>query len=208
MKKVTIIDYGNGNANSIKTALAELGVTAVYSSKAIDVANADCIIMPGIGHHGAAMAALRERCLFESLEEATMIHRKPILGICLGMQLMTEFSEEGQSPGLGWVQAKVRKMRPADRIQFKIPHIGWNTVTGESSSLLLRGIKTNDEPFYFCHAFAADAVAGVSSTAMVQYDRSYVALFEADNIFGVQFHPEKSQECGLMLMQNFMSFVG
>ena len=120
MKKVTIIDYGNGNANSIKIALAELGATSVFSSKAIDVANADCIILPGVGHQGTAMAALRERCLIESLEEAIMIHRKPILGICLGMQLMTEFSEEGQSPGLGWVQAKVRKMRPADRIQFKI----------------------------------------------------------------------------------------
>ena len=208
MKKVTIIDYGNGNANSIKIALAELGATAVYSSKAIDVANADCIIMPGIGHHGAAMAALREKCLIESLEEAAMIHRKPILGICLGMQLMTEFSEEGHSQGLGWVQAKVQKMIPVDRIQFKIPHIGWNTVIGESSSLLLRDIKTKDEPFYFCHAFATDAVAGVPVTALVQYDRPYVALFEADNIFGVQFHPEKSQECGLMLMQNFLSFVG
>jgi glutamine amidotransferase len=208
MKKVTIIDYGNGNANSIKIALAELGAASVYSSKAIDVANADCIIMPGIGHLGAAMTALRDRCLIESLEEAVMIHRKPILGICLGMQLMTKFSEEGQSPGLGWVQAKVRKMRPADRIQFKIPHIGWNTVKGESTSLLLKGIKTEDEPFYFCHAFATEAVAGVAVTATVQYDRPYVAMFEADNIFGVQFHPEKSQECGLMLMQNFISFAG
>lgn len=205
MKKVTIIDYGNGNANSIKTALAELGAASVYSSKVIDIANADYIILPGVGHHGTAMAALRDKGLMVALKEAVFVQHKPVLGICLGMQLMTQYSEEGQSTGLGWVQAVTRRIIPGNQIQFKVPHVGWNTVSSELSSVLLQGISTADEPFYFCHAFAISTMAESAVTSMVQYDKPYVALFEMGNIFGVQFHPEKSQDGGLKLMQNFLS---
>lgn len=205
MKNVTIIDYGNGNANSIKIALAELGASSVYSSKAIDIANADYIILPGVGHHGTAMEALRDNGLIVALKEAVFVQHKPVLGICLGMQLMTQYSEEGQSAGLGWVQAVTRRIVPENQIQFKVPHIGWNTVSSELSSVLLQGIPIADEPFYFCHAFAISTVAAPAVTSMVQYDKPYVALFEMGNIYGVQFHPEKSQDGGLKLMQNFLS---
>lgn len=205
MKNVTIIDYGNGNANSIKIALTALGAASVYSSKAIDIANADCIILPGVGHHGTAMNALHEKGLILALKEAVFIQRKPVLGICLGMQLMTKFSEESQLKGLGWIQAETRKIVPENQIQFKVPHVGWNIISSESSSVLLQGIPTADEPFYFCHGFAINAVTEPAVTSIVQYDKPYVALFERGNIYGVQFHPEKSQDSGLKLIQNFLS---
>lgn len=205
MKKVMIINYGNGNANSIKNALTDLGAASVYSSKAIDIANADYIILPGVGHHGSAMEALHDKGLIVALKEAVFVQHKPVLGICLGMQLMTQFSEESQLTGLGWVQAVTRKIVPGSKIQFKVPHVGWNIVSNEPSSVLLQGIPTADEPFYFCHGFAINAMAEPVVTSMVQYDKPYVALFERGNIFGVQFHPEKSQDSGLKLMQNFLS---
>ena len=205
MKKVIIIDYGNGNANSIKNALTDLGAASVYSSNAMDIANADCIILPGVGHHGTAMNALHDKGLIVALNEAVFIHRKAVLGICLGMQLMTQLSEESQLAGLGWIQAVTRKIVPVSQIQFKVPHVGWNTVSSEPSSVLLQGIPTVDEPFYFCHGFAINAVTEPALTSMVQYDKPYVALFERGNIYGVQFHPEKSQDSGLKLIQNFLS---
>ena len=205
MKKVLIIDYGNGNANSIKNALTDLGATSVYSSNAMDIAIADYIILPGVGHHGTAMSALHDKGLILALKEAVFIQRKPVLGICLGMQLMTQFSEESQLTGLGWIQAETRKIVPGNQLQFKVPHVGWNTVSSEPSSVLLQGIPTSDEPFYFCHGFAVNAVTEPAVTALVQYDKPYIALFERDNIYGVQFHPEKSQDTGLKLIQNFLS---
>lgn len=205
MKKVMIIDYGNGNANSIKNALTDLGAASVYSSNAVDIAIADYIILPGVGHHGTAMGALHNKGLIMALNEAVLIERKPVLGICLGMQLMTQFSEESQLIGLGWIQAKTRKIVPENQIQFKVPHVGWNTISSDPTSVLLQGILTADEPFYFCHGFAIDAVMEPAITSRVQYDKPYVALFERGNIYGVQFHPEKSQDTGLMLIQNFLS---
>jgi glutamine amidotransferase len=205
MKKVVILDYGNGNANSIKSALTALGAASVYSSKAVDIANADYIILPGVGHHGSAMEALHDRGLVVALKEAVFVQHKPVLGICLGMQLMTQLSEESQLTGLGWVNAVTRKIVTGNKIQFKVPHVGWNIVSNEPSSVLLQGIPTADEPFYFCHGFAINAVAEPAVISMVQYDKPYVAIFEKDNIFGVQFHPEKSQDSGLKLIQNFLS---
>jgi glutamine amidotransferase len=205
MKQVAIIDYGNGNANSIKNALRELGVAAIYTSKPADIESADYLILPGVGHYGTAMNNLRESGLIKSLNDAVMNDRKPVLGICLGMQLMTEYGEEGATSGLNWIKGSTRKMRPENRKQFKIPNIGWSTISKQSASVLLRGIETNEDPFYFCHAFAVDSIDEIAVTAKIQYDQPYVALFELNNIFGVQFHPEKSQESGLKLMENFIS---
>lgn len=206
--RVTIIDYGHGNANSIKNALSEVGTTSIYSSRPADIENADCLILPGVGHHGSAMASLRERNLIQPLADAALRHRKPILGICLGMQLMTHSSEEGSGEGLAWIEARTLRIRPADRSRFKVPHVGWNTIRKNASSALLKGIDTEEEPFYFCHAFGMDSVGGPAVLSMMEYDRSYVAAFEQGNLFGVQFHPEKSQEPGLKLLENFLSYGG
>ena len=207
-KRVVIIDYGHGNANSIKNALNELGVSSVYSCNAAQIESADYLILPGVGHHHSAMMSLVNRKLVDPLTEAVMIHKKPVLGICLGMQLMTKSSEEGGELGLGWVNAETRRIVPTDRSQFKVPHVGWNTVEKNPCSLLLKNIETEEEPFYFCHSFAIskNSEFGSTLTSMVEYDRKYVAIFEQENIFGVQFHPEKSQDSGLRLLNNFLSF--
>lgn len=204
MKKVLILDYGNGNSNSIKMALSELGAASVYSSKVLEIMNADSIILPGVGHFGSAMAALHVQGLIPALMEAVFVHHKPILGICLGMQLMTQFSEESKSSGLGWVPVVTKRILPEKYIQFKVPHVGWNTISAEPTSRLLKGIPTADEPFYFCHSYAIDNSTKLSITSIVEYDKPYIAIFEINNIFGVQFHPEKSQDSGLKLMQNFL----
>jgi glutamine amidotransferase len=205
-KGVVIIDYGHGNANSIKNALATLGVQSVYSSQQADIAGASALILPGVGHHGSAIRSLEERGLVDPLNEAVLEHRIPVLGICLGMQLMTRSSEEGGAHGLGWVNADTRRIVPANRTRFKVPHVGWCTVRGTTGSTLLQDVRTEDEPFYFCHSFGVEEVAPPAVTSMVDIDRPYVAIFEQGNIFGVQFHPEKSHECGLVLLRNFLRY--
>jgi glutamine amidotransferase len=180
MSKVTIIDYGHGNANSIKSALASLGVTSTYSRETKDIDSADFLILPGVGHHAAAMKSLHENDLCQALNRAVRERRIPTLGICLGMQIMTRSSEEGGAAGLGWVPAVTERIAPTNKTIYKVPHVGWNVVSKSADSALLAGIDTEAEPFYFCHSFAVKAVVGV------------------------QFHPEKSQEPGARLLANFL----
>ena len=206
-KNVLIIYYGHGNANSIKNALAQLGVVSKYSSDPADIVSAEALILPGVGHHGSAMLSLKDRDLVRPLNNAVLVIGTPVLGICLGMQLMSSFSEEGGAEGLGWVSARTELIVPGDRTRFKVPHIGWNTITANPASLLFRGIDTSNESFYFCHSFAMQEVAAPAIASAVHYGQSYVGAFEKDNIFGVQFHPEKSQECGLRLLSNFLLYT-
>lgn len=204
MAHVTIIDYGNGNANSIRWALGQLGAQSTYSHLPVDIEAADHLILPGVGHHGAAMASLQQRGLLNVLNRAVLERKVPTLGICLGMQLMTRSSEEGGQKSFGWVEADTVKIRPADRSRFKVPHVGWNSVRSSSDSLLLRGVDLANQPFYFCHSYAVPTLEGTSHSSTVEYDQTYIAHFEAGNLFGVQFHPEKSQEPGLALLANFL----
>jgi len=204
MTKVTIIDYGHGNANSIKLALASLGVTSCYSRLPKDIDEADFLILPGVGHHGAAMKSLRENDLHFVLSRAARERNIPTLGICLGMQIMTQRSEEGGEAGLGWVPTVTERIIPANRKVHKVPHVGWNVISKSDSSTTLKGIETESEPFYFCHSYAIKTAPGADSTSVFQYDREYVATFEYGNIVGVQFHPEKSQEPGSKLLANFL----
>lgn len=207
MSRVLIVNYGNGNANSIKNALASLGASSVYSSDPTEIDIADCIILPGVGHFGAAMRSLRERGLHQVLRDAALRDRKPVLGICLGMQLMAEFSEEGTAEGLSWIRGRAQRIRPQDTRQFKVPHVGWNTVSPTRESVLLRGLDVGDEPFYFCHSYAFTELPDLDVTSTVTYGQDFVAHFEAGNIFGVQFHPEKSQDTGLALIRNFLQLA-
>lgn len=204
MARVTIIDYGNGNANSIRWALGQIGAESKYSHLPTDIETADHLILPGVGHHGAAMASLRQRDLLAPLNRAVLERKVPTLGICLGMQLMTRSSEEGGQKSFGWVTADTVRIQPADRRRFKVPHVGWNSITAPQDSILLRGIDVANQPFYFCHSYAISRIEGADRSSIVHHDQDYIALFEAGSVFGVQFHPEKSQEPGLALLTNFL----
>lgn len=205
MKNVAVVDYGNGNANSIRQALLVLGLNSVYSAEPDVIGSAEYIILPGVGHFGSAMKSLHDSELIDSLNHAALTRRVPILGICLGMQIMTRFSEEGFTNGLNWIDAETKRINPSDKKIYKVPHVGWNTVKPSATSTLLKGIDVINDPFYFCHSFAIDEVESKILSVTVEYDRDYVAIFEQNNIFGVQFHPEKSQDSGLKLLKNFLS---
>lgn len=200
---VTVIDYANSNALSILRAMDALGVTPRFSRSVEDIASADAIILPGVGHTGTAMGVLRSEGLIVPLEDAVLRRRVPVLGICLGMHIMVDHVEEGDCAGLGWVNGRAVELKVGDRQKYKVPHMGWNTVAPSSGvSRLLP--PTGEEPsYYFCHKYTVENLAGADSTASFHYEHDGVAIFEKGNIFGVQFHPEKSQDAGQALFRRF-----
>jgi imidazole glycerol-phosphate synthase subunit HisH len=204
--KTVIVDYGSGNANSLKNAFDALGVESSYSFETKEIRSADKLILPGIGHHGTTMTALKELNLIDVLNHEVLISKKPVLGICLGMQLMTNFSEEGSSNGFGWIDANTKRIQPENTKDFKVPHVGWNLIESQDSSPLLSGLSTENEPFYFCNTYAIDNIDAKLNSSFYMYDKKYIAHFESNNIFGVQFHPEKSHGQGMALLKNFLEF--
>jgi len=204
-KSVLILDYGHGNANSIKRALKNLSSNTIYSNSLSDIEQADAIIMPGVGHFKAAMQSMIDSKIINLLNQKICVEKTPVLGICLGFQLMTNYSAEGNCDGLGWIEASVDKINPTDTKKFKVPHIGWRTLNN-NNCLLLNNIDCLNKPFYFCHKFAiSNSVSNKFAT--YKYDKEYIGIYEQENIFGVQFHPEKSQAHGQEMISNFMSLI-
>lgn len=204
MSKITIVDYSNGNANSILRALHSVGAEACFSSDPRDVAESDFIILPGVGHAGTAMASLESKQLMKPLQDAVLTRKVPVLGICLGMQLMVDYVEEGQCAGLGWVQGRAVALTVEDRVEFKVPHIGWNSVHSQAGSRLVSE-REDPKPFYFCHKYTVEGAEDASGQTVFRYESERLASFEKGNIFGVQFHPEKSHEAGQGLFRAFLS---
>jgi len=205
---VVIVDYGEGNINSIKRAFSLLGVDTVCSHDNSVINSADALVMPGVGHFKAAMNFLKSSKLDIALNHAVNIKKIPVLGICLGMQLMTNYSEEGEVRGLGWINALTKKIVPRNKEVFKVPHIGWNLINGRSASVLLDGIDCTRSPFYFCHSYAIRKIDENSiCTSLFNYEDKYVSIFESGNIYGVQFHPEKSHAAGTAILSNFLSNI-
>lgn len=201
--RLVIVDYGMGNLNSVKRTLEKLKVESVISSKAEDIANSDKVILPGVGHFGKAMSNLRELKLIDALNEAVLINKKPILGICLGMQLLAGKSEEGNAAGLGWIDAEVTKFSVTDKLRYKVPHMGWNRISIRKKSLLMNDIPDNSE-FYFVHSFRFKENDKSDLLNETEYEGAFTSAIEKDNIFGVQYHPEKSHEIGAQLIKNFI----
>src|SRR4051812_5914657 len=150
--KVVIVDYRTGNINSVRRALGRIGADQVVSSSPDDIGSADKIIFPGVGHFGAAMGRLHDRGLIGALTHAVLVDKKPVLGICLGMELMAVRSEEGNADGLGWIAAEAVRFRLPEHTQYKIPQMGWNEVTVKKASRLMDGID-EDAEFYFAHSY-------------------------------------------------------
>ena len=199
---VGIVDYGMGNLNSVMKSLDRMRVSSVVSSDPKVIINADRIILPGVGHFGKAMSNLKEMNLIDVLCESVLIKQKPILGICLGMQLMTKKSEESETEGLGWFEAETIKFNVSDTMKYKIPQMGWNEIYIKKNSLLMNKIPELSE-FYFSHSYQVKTNNQFDVLNETDYEYRYPSAIEKDNIFGVQYHPEKSHDVGLQLLKNF-----
>jgi glutamine amidotransferase len=202
-QKVVIIDYGMGNIGSIDNMLKYLGIKAIISSNANIISNADKIILPGVGHFDRAMININNLGLMDVLKVMALVHKKPFLGICLGMQIMCESSEEGILPGLSFVQAQVKKFNFDLDTTLKVPHMGWNKIHINKPSDILYGLEDNSR-FYFVHSYFVKCQNNNDILTKTTYEFDFVSSFEVDNIIGVQFHPEKSHRFGVNLFKNFL----
>lgn len=194
---IAIINYKAGNLASVSNALDRLEADFIITNKSDELDSADAVIFPGVGHAYSAMASLKENGLDTWLKNTD----KPVLGICLGMQLLFESSEEGDTQGLGIIPGRLKKF---DSSKQKVPHMGWNTFTSVESHPLLKGIST-DHYFYYVHSFYAPV--NEFTLAECQYINKFASVVGRDNYLGVQFHPEKSGKTGSILLQNFLESV-
>lgn len=201
---ISIVDYGVGNLASIVNLCRYLGVPAMIAQTPEEIGAASKLLLPGVGAFDAGVAQLERRGLRAALDERALRAKIPILGICLGMQLLSRGSEEGKSPGLGWLAARTIRFRADDVSdgQLRVPHMGWACVTPYNGSPLFEHMPPEPR-FYFVHSYhvVCDASHHVAATA--EYGRVFTAAVQHDNIFGTQFHPEKSHRFGMQLIRNF-----
>ncbi len=190
---IALIDYGAGNIRSVQNALKRLGVESILTNRPDELRSAEKVILPGVGEASFAMNQLRENELDQLIPSLT----QPVLGICLGMQLLCASSEEGDTQALGIFDTVVREFEPV----LNVPHTGWNSCSIKSSPLF-DGISSYDD-FYFVHSYYAELCSNTIATC--DYIQPFSAALQKDNFFGVQFHPEKSAEIGAKLIQNFLA---
>ncbi len=202
---IAIIDYGLGNLGSIKNMLKKIGYESEITSDHQVIQSAEKLILPGVGAFDQGMKNLEERGLIPLLNQKVLVEKTPVLGICLGMQLVTNRSAEGGLPGLGWVDAETIKFdsTKADK-KFPIPHMGWEYVSEKGNSPLLEDMY--EEPkFYFVHSYYVKCNNPDEAILTSNYILEFDSGFQKENILGVQFHPEKSHKYGMKLLTNFMT---
>jgi glutamine amidotransferase len=202
---IVIVDYGVGNLASIRNMFKKIGVEAVISSAETDIREAEKLILPGVGAFDTCAEKLKESGLIAVLNPKVLEDKTPVLGVCVGMQLLMEGSEEGIQPGLGWIRGKVVKFRQ-DQLPagLKIPHMGWTDILLSKPSRLFEGMY-EDPRFYFVHSYHPLPAHREDILVEADYGYRFVAGMEHDNIVGVQFHPEKSHKFGMKLLENFVS---
>ena len=200
---ITIVDYKVGNLGSIQNMLRKIGCPSLVTSAAEDIEKAEKIILPGVGAFDSGIANLKKYGLWDVLNEQVLVKKRPILGICLGMQLICGGSEEGQMTGLNWIDASFKKFRLDSKL-FKVPHMGWNYIEAQRDSKLLKDMYPKPK-FYFVHSFYAVSKDN-SSLMKTEYGFKFDSAVEKDNILGVQFHPEKSHKFGMRLLENFVKY--
>lgn len=202
-KNIVIVDYKMGNLHSVKKKLDRLGAKAIVSSDKTLIMNANKLILPGVGHFAKAIYNLQELDLINVLNEAVLVKKTPVLGICLGMQIMTKRSSEGNVNGLGWVDAEVIKFNVNNKLKYKVPHTGWNQINIKKDSRLMKSLPQSAE-FYFVHSYHVITDNQDIVLNQTNYENEFTSAFEQGNIFGVQYHPEKSHDNGELLLKNFI----
>ncbi len=211
MRTVALVDYGSGNLPSALKALSKAaaalgGVRVEATADPEAIAHADGVVLPGVGAFAACMSALEARSgVIEAMEDAVRRRGAPFLGICVGMQLMAEHGLEfGLTQGLGWIGGEVRRLAPDDR-RLKLPHMGWNSLEGPPAGPLFDGLAAGDH-MYFTHAYAVYPTDTALAAAWTDHGGRFVSALTKDNLAGVQFHPEKSQDAGARLLRNFLEW--
>jgi glutamine amidotransferase len=200
---IAIIDYGMGNVRSLTNAVEYAGYDVIITSDGKLIGNAEKIILPGVGAFGDAMDAIRERGLDETLYREVIDKGKPMLGICLGLQLLGKSSDEhGFHTGLGWIDARV--IRFTSDTGLKVPHIGWNDINYIDPEPLFVGLKQEERSFYFVHSHYVECAHSDDVLATCEYGINFAAAIKHDNFVATQFHPEKSQDNGIQVLVNFL----
>jgi imidazole glycerol-phosphate synthase subunit HisH len=203
---IAIIDYGMGNVRSLINAVNYVGYDASITADPEIIGAAEKIILPGVGAFGDAINAIRNLALDKILYSQVIESKKPFLGICLGLQLLAKTSEEhGLHEGLGWLDANVAKFNKDD-YNVKVPHIGWNDIHLAQSHPLFNGLRAKETAFYFVHSYHIQCRETSDVLATCQYGMEFTAAVCHDNIVAVQFHPEKSQDNGIQVLQNFLNW--
>lgn len=200
---IGIINYGLGNINAFVNIYNRLHIPVKQLFNPNDFEGVDRLILPGVGAFDHAMKSFNDSGMRDAVEKMVLIDKTPIIGICVGMQMLAESSEEGTLPGLGWIQGRVRKF-DENKIPYttRIPHMGWNDIVFSEDSLLFKNFETNSK-FYFLHSYYFDNSVVKHEIAKSFYGYEFTCAVNSENIFGVQFHPEKSHSYGIKLLDNF-----
>ena len=200
---IHVIDYGLGNVQAFLTLYKRLGIEAMPAKAAVDLAGATKIILPGVGAFDHAIELLDQSGMRPALETLVVQDKVPVLGICVGMQILASGSDEGQRPGLGWVPGRVRAFRTHElSAHLPLPHMGWNDVHGKLGAFLFSGLEA-DARFYFLHSYYFECEEPSHVAATAGYGLDFSCAVSAGHVHGVQFHPEKSHHFGLQLLKNF-----
>jgi len=205
-RRAVIVDYGMGNLRSVFNKLKVVGQHAEVSSSPEVIRRADFLILPGVGHFAKGISNIKELGLWDLLNEMVLVKATPIMGICLGMQLMANSSEEGDSEGFGWIEGRIHQNIHSDYLRFKVPHIGWNDVDRGIDNLFFEGVD-GTKKFYFVHGYHMQCSNKNDVLATSEYDFEFVSAVQRKNIVGFQFHPEKSHLQGQKLFQNVLQIL-
>ncbi|MDA2935701.1 imidazole glycerol phosphate synthase subunit HisH [Patescibacteria group bacterium AH-259-L05] len=204
---IVIIDYGVGNLGSVQNMLKKIGTKSLISSNTSDIMSADKLILPGVGAFDNGMKNLKDSGLIPILNHKVIKEKTPILGVCLGMQLFSKKSEEGQLPGLAWINAQtVRFKFNNDQTNLKIPHMGWNTITTKKQSPVLKNMY-QDARFYFVHSYHIVCNDSQDILTTTYHGYNFTSMIQHNNLIGAQFHPEKSHKFGMKLLKNFAEHI-
>lgn len=199
---ITIVDYGLGNISALLNVFKMLNIEATSASAIDQLEGATKLILPGVGAFDRAMELLDKSGMRKSLDELVMVRKIPVLGICVGMQIIGRASEEGQAEGLGWIDGYVKSFRSLNQKGLLLPHMGWNDVRPVSDSPLFSQLEL-DARFYFLHSYYFDCLRSENVAAVSGYGIDFSCAVQAGNLYGVQFHPEKSHHFGAQLLKNF-----